>query len=336
MYEPQGSPGGNSSVVVASIGSSKPGLVPHAQYSFPVTGMMQRNDSSIGLVVQPDERSSRPLKLRRLADRAVLCDYLDEGDLFDAGADSDDAPLQLGRGGDSSSGSETALRIGAGCLSGSDDEAVTRNSVDRQIHETQTHMALSVEPEIDEGDAADPLAWSPGVNLGATFGRGTAFAAQLIVILFNFLANLRFLPNKLLRACVNELPTDRRASSSKPFIALAASLTRLSPSKLYRFYQDRVTKTDLPLEATNADHSGRDGPEPQREATLIVNRIIRIALNCHARVAPVDEFKRSLARAQYEGLDIGEQMHDDQVIDVLEGKFQCSYHVVNDAITRRG
>jgi hypothetical protein len=283
---------------------------------------MQRNDSGIGLVVQPDERISRPLKRRRLADRAVLsCDNIDEGDLFDAGGDSDDAPLQLGRGGDSSSGSETALRIGAGCLSGSDDEVVTLTSVDRQIHETQTHMALSVEPEIDEGDAADPLAWSPGVNLGVTFGRGTAFAAQLVVVLFNFLVNLRFLPNKLLRACVNELPTDRRVSSNKPFIALAASLTRLSPYKLYRFYQDRVTKKDLPLAAINADHSGRDDPEPQRDATLIMDRIVRVALDCHARVAPVDEFKRSLARAQYEGLDIGEKMHEDQVIDVNNDLF---------------
>ncbi len=78
------------------------------------------------------------------------------------------------------------------------------------------------------------------------------------MILINMLVNLRRLPGKILRACVEALPSCTQRRHPVHSLSLASSLTCLSPGRLYKFYLRMVRQGEY----VNLRHSSEETVPP--------------------------------------------------------------------------
>ena len=286
-------------------------------------------------VVQRERGDPRPLKSRRLAVDIALGEEILEASLFrvDELASEDDFVLGKGRDAATSSSDEDLL-LGS-CVDAAADDLSSRSRAEHEsLPRNSGELENGLEPTAGVGvrvaaemaaHTADPKKWVPGRNLPALlFPSGVPTVGPVATVMLNALVNLRDIPRKLLRQCLDYLPSRARDAGESAYIAFAATVTRFSSKMLYNFLKfvriegSEAFRESAVNSATCTADAASESSKPtqsdkQAEQKNVLARLVRASLDCHSRAEPSASFKHTVARWQSEGIYMGQSGHTQEL-----------------------
>jgi hypothetical protein len=171
-----------------------------------------------------------------------------EATLFHADELASEDDFVLGKGREAAiSSSDEDLLLGS-CVAVAADDLSSRSRAEHESLPRNTgELENGLEPTAGAGvrvaaetavQTADRKKWVPGRNLSALlFPSGVPVVGPVAIVMLNALMNLRDIPSKLLRQCLDALPSTARMhdAGESAYIAFAATLTRFSSKMLYNF-----------------------------------------------------------------------------------------------------